>query len=458
MPKTLEKEIDGTFVVRPSSQYARSKALCVKFGSITLQYLVEHVEERKARPEPQAAGEGSAGEEGTIEIGCRLVGTSRVFSSLVHLLAHHTLYREGLPCLLTTEPLGEQSESQSRAGSPHKGETPNGSGVTSDTRTDQPPHAADASQTATTPSTAPSSPADSDQSPRRLARRSRPSLLFLRQSRAAGLTQLSRRASQFVHKVTKGNTSVAGRTIENFIVCTEESDEGNASLVQRNVRQFLDGMRNFLHSQHEAKFAEFLRLAESFVPGPDSEDVGATAGDGPSLNLDTIIEACLQTRVVEPLYHHLHMVAEEKLKRSGDLLALRTNMELMLKAPVEELGVNPRLVTEADWQHVQGILSSMRRSRSPMQKLRCLLDAVAAIHEAVSKLSVNGGKEAVLGADEFLPIFIYVLLHSKYARAGPSRHRAHLRSFGLCASSPAPGRCGLSLSSPTPHPHAHMHS
>lgn len=49
--------------------------------------------------------------------------------------------------------------------------------------------------------------------------------------------------------------------MENFIICTRESHEDTYQAVQRNVRQFLDGMRNYLLTQH-GMFWALERLGE----------------------------------------------------------------------------------------------------------------------------------------------------------------------------------------------------
>ena len=59
---------------------------------------------------------------------------------------------------------------------------------------------------------------------------------------------------QFVHSVVQNPHAMECMTIRNFIVCTRESDERNPQVVQRNIRQFMDGMARLIVTEHSAAF------------------------------------------------------------------------------------------------------------------------------------------------------------------------------------------------------------
>lgn len=75
----------------------------------------------------------------------------------------------------------------------------------------------------------------------------------------------SKRISNYVNRVLTTSRGTEHRTIENFILCTREAEDSDYKAVQRNVRQFVDGMRNFIIAQHGqgGEWGEAARLWRS---------------------------------------------------------------------------------------------------------------------------------------------------------------------------------------------------
>lgn len=61
-----------------------------------------------------------------------------------------------------------------------------------------------------------------------------------------------KKVASYINRLLTSPRTTEHRTVENFILCTRDSSEADYKAVQRNVRQFLDGMRNFLITQHGA--------------------------------------------------------------------------------------------------------------------------------------------------------------------------------------------------------------
>jgi hypothetical protein len=73
-------------------------------------------------------------------------------------------------------------------------------------------------------------------------------------SHSSSVSLSSKHISSYVNRLLTTTRSTEHRTIENFILCTKEAEEADYKTVQRNVRQFVDGMRNFIITQHGAGF------------------------------------------------------------------------------------------------------------------------------------------------------------------------------------------------------------
>lgn len=63
-----------------------------------------------------------------------------------------------------------------------------------------------------------------------------------------------------------GDTSTTfSRAVSNFITCTLESPERDPSIVTRNVRQFMSGMKNYLVTSGEKEFEAIVKRQRSNV-------------------------------------------------------------------------------------------------------------------------------------------------------------------------------------------------
>ena len=57
---------------------------------------------------------------------------------------------------------------------------------------------------------------------------------------------------RFVRSLAQSRMTTFGNTVDNFICCTKEGSETNPHIVVRNVRQFMNGIKNYLCQNGEA--------------------------------------------------------------------------------------------------------------------------------------------------------------------------------------------------------------
>jgi Ras and Rab interactor 2/3 len=70
---------------------------------------------------------------------------------------------------------------------------------------------------------------------------------------------------EYALQLAADKTTVFARSIDNFVCCTVESKETNPSVVMRNVRQFMSGMKNYLLKHGEKEFQKVVERERSQV-------------------------------------------------------------------------------------------------------------------------------------------------------------------------------------------------
>lgn len=76
------------------------------------------------------------------------------------------------------------------------------------------------------------------------------------------------------------------------------------------------------------------------------------------------------------------------------------------------LEVNPVMRNEVLWSIAEDELRKMNLYRSPGDKIECIVQCCSVLFSALNLCRSNSSLSRP-GADDFLPVFIYVVLHSK---------------------------------------------
>ncbi|RUS79026.1 hypothetical protein EGW08_013209, partial [Elysia chlorotica] len=211
------------------------------------------------------------------------------------------------------------------------------------------------------------------------------------------------RIREYIFKLSSDHQTIFGSTIENFIQCTLESQETNPEHVMRNVRQFMTGIKNYLVKHGEGMLEDLIERERNKLGANDI------------LNIDAIIEQALHVCVLKPLKYHIYHLFVEKYNANGALEQLSRNIKYARTKSAEDLGVKPGLKVpgQIDMEVIKYYLDLMQRSYSPLQKLQNLLKATSTIYHCVQgehhQFPSRGPSS--LGADDFLPMLIYVLVH-----------------------------------------------
>ncbi|XP_037073336.1 protein sprint-like [Pollicipes pollicipes] len=199
----------------------------------------------------------------------------------------------------------------------------------------------------------------------------------------------------YVMKLANDDSSTFALCIFNFLQCTREGAETDPHVVMRNVRQFCNGIKNYLVKHGEAEFHQVVHQERDKLSSTEF------------LNLDAILEGVLEELLVTPLHDHVSRLWREAAQRSGATQRLAENFEFARSRPAVALGLKPQQTppTAAVLASVRHFLGRMQDSASPLDKLESLLATVSVLFSAA------GGEDASIPADDFLPLLLYALVH-----------------------------------------------
>ena len=205
-----------------------------------------------------------------------------------------------------------------------------------------------------------------------------------RTSRRLSASSVSRRVACLVDFDNEYPSQKMEReTISNFVYCTMFAERRSGQLVCSNVRQFVNGFRNFIMIRHGERIQAVI--PSDLTDPNDSETAVDVAG---------IIEASLQSCVVSALQDHIMSIFLHELTDEHGDASLETQMRMICSLPLVELGFEPSLaslVPTLDFTEALWALVEMSRVGSALMKLKLLQQSVRAMHEACSA----GGTYAV---------------------------------------------------------------
>uniref|UniRef100_UPI00358EFFA8 ras and Rab interactor 2-like n=1 Tax=Myxine glutinosa TaxID=7769 RepID=UPI00358EFFA8 len=183
-----------------------------------------------------------------------------------------------------------------------------------------------------------------------------------------------------------------GSLVQDYIVYIQENSDNfhtSTDLLQA-VRQFLNQLKNYL-----LKGNEMDPPIESLIPECD---------------IDTVLEKALHKCLLKPLKRSLEKALCKYRSRDGILQQLRTNMRRAareLPAPLAPGAMPPRLPEPAVLEKIRSTLARLQYMYSPSKKVILLLKACKLIYDSMG--NVGHGTRRPFGADDFIPVLVYVL-------------------------------------------------
>ena len=138
----------------------------------------------------------------------------------------------------------------------------------------------------------------------------------------------------YTHALAQDESSIFAKNIYNFIACTRESREKIPHKVMRNIRQFMNGMKNYLVKHGEKDF------------GIEVDKARAALKHDEFLNLDQILEGVMHQLIVLPLKEHLYELFVDYYGSRGDIELIISNMKFAENKDSTAFGVKVSFVVE----------------------------------------------------------------------------------------------------------------
>lgn len=127
--------------------------------------------------------------------------------------------------------------------------------------------------------------------------------------------------------------------------------------------------------------------------------------------LETIVEAALCKGVLKPLREPIYRSLEKLHTEHGGLQQLAQNQSIVLSSTTTALGVTTAVPEVQAMEKIATKLTNLHMEYSPQRKIDLLLKTCKIIYDSMSV----SGPGRTYGADDFLPVMMYVLARSNVA-------------------------------------------
>ena len=208
----------------------------------------------------------------------------------------------------------------------------------------------------------------------------------------------------FVFKLSQNEKGLFGQSLNEFISCTNNSKELNPNVLMSNTRQFMDGIKNYL-LKNEVN-SELKGLIEKERANLDLNQL---------LNVDSIIEDCLQSIILRPLKAKIYYLIVDWLIKDSSLIQISKSMKTLNSLNENEC-VKYLCLSKAEHQPnketldvVKCYYSRMQCEYAPLIKLKYLLLIVNELLASIGDFEMALSDLAGLNVVEFLPVVIYAL-------------------------------------------------
>ncbi|XP_071833672.1 uncharacterized protein [Apostichopus japonicus] len=203
---------------------------------------------------------------------------------------------------------------------------------------------------------------------------------------------------EVVKRLAGDPTSRLGAMVDSFISSTVDKCESHTpDAVLKSLRQFMSGVKNYLFNDQEkeveAQLDKYCNLT--------------------GMEVDAIFEGALHQILLEPLKDQIYLCFIKHFNQSESLKLLDRNIRSAKEKSPEELGIKDKFIppAKAAMISIKERFTDIQKAFSPLQKLEYLLHVVREIYSSVFDSTLGSNAMTSMGADDFLPMLIYVLVH-----------------------------------------------
>jgi hypothetical protein len=212
----------------------------------------------------------------------------------------------------------------------------------------------------------------------------------------------------YILRLAKNSKSIFAKSISEFISCSITSREINPNVLMSNMRQFMNGMKNYLLNNPDLKF-----LIE--------KERDNLCSSTEIINIDCVLEDCLQLIVLKPLKAKIYYLIVDWLINDGSLVLMNKNIKYLTSLNesicIEYLNLK-HVPTNESLNLLRIYYNRMQCEYAPLVKLKYILfminELLTSLSDACMSLKNNDFYLALqdlsfLNVIEFLPIVIYAL-------------------------------------------------
>ncbi|XP_041121845.1 ras and Rab interactor 3-like [Polyodon spathula] len=202
----------------------------------------------------------------------------------------------------------------------------------------------------------------------------------------------------------------ADRKIQKKIIeLAQDKDSYFGNLVQDYKAFTLESMKK--HSSSTEMLQEIRQMMTQLkcylIQSTELQGLEETAGYSDD-RLEAVIEAALCKSVLKPLKESIYTGLKEIHTNNSSLKSLKENQQVVLNTTTTDLGVTTSVPETPVMEKIQQKFTSMHQAYSPEKKIATLLKTCKIIYESMS-IGCPGKPH---GADDFLPVLMYVLVRS----------------------------------------------
>ncbi|XP_054653078.1 ras and Rab interactor 3 [Dunckerocampus dactyliophorus] len=210
-----------------------------------------------------------------------------------------------------------------------------------------------------------------------------------------GLISHDRRLSQRIVELARDPLSYFGNLVKEHRAFTLEtmSKHSTSTELLQEMRQMMTQLKSYLLQSTE--------LQAMMEPQHQYSQE----------KLESIVEASLCKSVLKPLREPIYNSLEKLHTNDGSLKQMAQNQSVVLGSTTTALGVTTAVPEASAMEKISIKLSNLHLEYSPQKKIDLLLKACKIIYDSMS-VSCPGRAH---GADDFLPVMMYVLARSNLA-------------------------------------------
>ncbi|XP_068942148.1 ras and Rab interactor 3 isoform X2 [Petaurus breviceps papuanus] len=201
----------------------------------------------------------------------------------------------------------------------------------------------------------------------------------------------NRKLQKKLVELAQDKDSYFGNLVQDYKVYSLEmmAKQSSSTEMLQEIRMMMTQLKSYLLQSTELKSLVDLTL--------HSEE-----------ELEAIVESALYKCVLKPLKEAINSHLQEIHSKDGTLQLLKGNQLVILATTTTDLGVTTSVPEVSIMEKILHKFSSMHKAYSPEKKIAILLKSCKLIYDSMAL--GNPGKP--YGADDFLPVLMYVLARS----------------------------------------------